>query len=55
MELEPIVGIEKYIDDLDNYFKAVDAQLITIDEALLRVANINPYRRGSLVDFLDER
>ena len=55
MELDPIVGIDKYIDDLDDYFKAVDAQLITIDEALLRVANINPYRRGSLVDFLDER
>lgn len=55
MELDPIVGIDKYIDDLDNYFKAVDAQLITIDEALLRCVNVNSYRRVNFAELLDER
>ena len=53
MELDPIIGISKYIDDLDNYIKAVDAKLISIDDALLKCVNVNSYRRIDLEDFLD--
>jgi hypothetical protein len=53
MDLDPIVGINKYIDDLDNYIKAVDAQLISIDDALFKCVDVNSYRRIDLEDFLD--
>ena len=58
-EMDPIVGIEKYIDELDDYFEALNEDLKSIDNSLINM-RIKPFdmfkpNRHSLVEFLEER
>jgi hypothetical protein len=59
MSIDPIVGIDKYIDDLDDYFNAINDNLISIDNDLINM-RMKPFGifgsdRRSLVEFLEER
>ena len=59
MSIDPIVGIGKYIDDLDDYFNAINDNLLSINNDLINM-RVKPFdffgsNRRSLVEFLEER
>ena len=59
MSIDPIVGIGKYIDDLDDYFNAINDNLVSINNDLINM-RVKPFdffgsNRRSLVEFLEER